>query len=45
MDGDDDGDSGDDFRDIDLQGPVVRKVDSTIHRIVIFSRASERHKK
>ena len=27
------------------QGPVVRKVDSANHRIVIFSRATERHKK
>ena len=26
-------------------GPVVRKVDSAIHWIVIFSRAAERHKK
>ena len=26
-------------------GPVARKVDSAIHRIVIFSRAAERHKK
>ena len=35
----------DDVKDIKLQGPVVRKVDSNIHRIVIFSRAAERHKK
>ena len=45
MDGDDDGDDDDDIRDIKLHGPIIRKVDSTIHRIVIFSRASERHKK
>ena len=49
MDGDgiDDDRSGvdDDVKDINLQRAVVRKVDSTIHRIVIFSRAAERHKK